>query len=147
MTRPPGASFAQFFPTAPKVKAQSQTRPDLNRDREQSKPGSTPASMTGACDPTTTSAASDAAANAGQNGTVSSPKTQNHHSQTFPALSTRPAHTVARPHQYLAQPPATVPRQLQLRPVFPPRALLPSLPKILPTHWLRPPQSQTCLHV
>ncbi|KAJ4030626.1 histone methyltransferase set1 [Fusarium oxysporum] len=75
MTRPPGASFAQFFPTAPKVKAQSQTRPDLNRDREQSKPGSTPVSMTGACDPTSTSAASDADANAGQNGIVSASDT------------------------------------------------------------------------
>ncbi|KAF5693887.1 histone-lysine n H3 lysine-4 specific [Fusarium denticulatum] len=75
MTRPPGASFAQFFPTAPKVKAQSQTRLDLNKDREQSKPGSTPASMTGACDPTSTSAASDADANTGQNGTLSSSDT------------------------------------------------------------------------
>ncbi|KAF4959913.1 hypothetical protein FGADI_1416 [Fusarium gaditjirri] len=75
MTRPPGASFAQFFPTAPKVKAQSQTRPDLNRDREQSKPGSTPASMAGACDPPPTSAASDVDANACQNGTVSASDT------------------------------------------------------------------------
>ncbi|KAH6892016.1 histone H3 methyltransferase complex protein [Thelonectria olida] len=34
MTRPPGASFAQFFPTAPKVKAQAQSRPERDRDRD-----------------------------------------------------------------------------------------------------------------
>ncbi|KAI5461080.1 histone H3 methyltransferase complex protein [Mariannaea sp. PMI_226] len=32
MTRPPGASFAQFFPTAPKVKVQAQSRPERDRD-------------------------------------------------------------------------------------------------------------------
>ncbi|KAF4983641.1 hypothetical protein FZEAL_993 [Fusarium zealandicum] len=42
MTRPPGASFAQFFPTAPKVKAQAQGRADRERDRE--RPKTTPAS-------------------------------------------------------------------------------------------------------
>ncbi|KAF4336159.1 histone-lysine n-methyltransferase H3 lysine-4 specific [Fusarium beomiforme] len=70
MTRPPGASFAQFFPTAPKVKAQSQTRPDQNRDRDRPNTGSTPSSINGACDPTSTSAVSDADANTGQNGIV-----------------------------------------------------------------------------
>lgn len=33
MTRPPGASFAQFFPTAPKVKAQAQSRADSDRPK------------------------------------------------------------------------------------------------------------------
>lgn len=33
MTRPPGASFAQFFPTAPKVKAQAQSRADRERPK------------------------------------------------------------------------------------------------------------------
>lgn len=33
MTRPPGASFAQFFPTAPKVKAQAQSRADRDRPK------------------------------------------------------------------------------------------------------------------
>ncbi|KAH7152513.1 histone H3 methyltransferase complex protein [Dactylonectria estremocensis] len=37
MTRPPGASFAQFFPTAPKVKAQAQSRADRDRDRDRPK--------------------------------------------------------------------------------------------------------------
>ncbi|KAH6987317.1 histone H3 methyltransferase complex protein [Ilyonectria sp. MPI-CAGE-AT-0026] len=40
MTRPPGASFAQFFPTAPKVKAQAQSRADRDRDRDRPKPAS-----------------------------------------------------------------------------------------------------------
>ncbi|KAF4455223.1 histone-lysine N-methyltransferase, H3 lysine-4 specific [Fusarium austroafricanum] len=75
MTRPPGASFAQFFPTAPKVKAQAQTRADQDRDRDRSKTGSTPADINGACDPTSAPAASDADANAGQNGIVSASDT------------------------------------------------------------------------
>ncbi|KAF9775951.1 histone methyltransferase set1 [Fusarium sp. DS 682] len=75
MTRPPGASFAQFFPTAPKVKAQYQTRPDQNRDRDRSNTGSTPTSINGACDPISTSAVLDADANIGQNGIASASDT------------------------------------------------------------------------
>ncbi|KAH7166246.1 histone H3 methyltransferase complex protein [Dactylonectria macrodidyma] len=56
MTRPPGASFAQFFPTAPKVKAQAQSRADRDRDRDRSKTDS----IAGAFDPLLgTAAASD----------------------------------------------------------------------------------------
>ncbi|KAF4968870.1 hypothetical protein FSARC_3805 [Fusarium sarcochroum] len=75
MTRPPGASFAQFFPTAPKVKAQAQTRADRDRDRDRSKTGSTSTSINGAPDSISAPAGLDADANAGQNGLVSASDT------------------------------------------------------------------------
>ncbi|KAM5342725.1 hypothetical protein ACJ41O_013691 [Fusarium nematophilum] len=74
MTRPPGASFAQFFPTAPKVKAQAQSRADRERDRDRPKTTSTSASINGASDSPSGSASLDADADAsarsmsGQNG-------------------------------------------------------------------------------
>ncbi|RSM07829.1 Histone-lysine N-methyltransferase, H3 lysine-4 specific [Fusarium ambrosium] len=67
MTRPPGASFAQFFPTAPKVKAQAQSRADRERDRDRPKTTSSSSSASingGASDPTPASAGFDAHANA-----------------------------------------------------------------------------------
>ncbi|KIL91190.1 hypothetical protein FAVG1_05889 [Fusarium avenaceum] len=71
MTRPLGASFAQFFPTAPKVKAQTQTRADQIRDCDRSKSGLTSPSANGTLDSTSGSAALDPDANIGQNGIVS----------------------------------------------------------------------------
>ncbi|KAF4465308.1 histone-lysine N-methyltransferase H3 lysine-4 specific [Fusarium albosuccineum] len=81
MTRPPGASFAQFFPTAPKVKAQAQSRADRERDRDRDRPKTTTssASINGLSDPVPGSAALDADANAstrpvpGPNGHLSAP--------------------------------------------------------------------------
>ncbi|KAF5671528.1 histone-lysine n H3 lysine-4 specific [Fusarium heterosporum] len=74
MTRPPGASFAQFFPTAPKVKAQAQTRADQIRDCDRSKSGLTSASN-GTLDSTSGPAGLDADANPVQNGIVSASDT------------------------------------------------------------------------
>ncbi|KAG8666432.1 histone methyltransferase set1 [Fusarium poae] len=68
MTRPPGASFAEFFPTAPKVKAQAQTRADQVRDRDRFKTASTTDSTTG-------TAVLEADANIGPNGIVSASDT------------------------------------------------------------------------
>ncbi|WZH45123.1 Histone-lysine n H3 lysine-4 specific [Fusarium acuminatum] len=73
MTRPLGASFAQFFPTAPKVKAQAQTqtRADQIRDCDRSKSGLASPSANGTLDSTSGSAALDTDANISQNGIVS----------------------------------------------------------------------------
>ncbi|RBR11436.1 uncharacterized protein FIESC28_09050 [Fusarium coffeatum] len=71
MTRPLGASFAEFFPTAPKVKAQAQTRADQVRDHDRSKTASVSASINGQTDPTTGTAVIGADANTSQNGIVS----------------------------------------------------------------------------
>jgi histone-lysine N-methyltransferase SETD1 len=75
MTRPPGASFAEFFPTAPKVKAQAQTRADQVRDRDRFKTASTPASINGTIDSITGTAVLEADANIGPNGIVSASDT------------------------------------------------------------------------
>ncbi|RGP60701.1 histone-lysine n- h3 lysine-4 specific [Fusarium longipes] len=75
MTRPPGASFAEFFPTAPKVKAQAQTRADQVRDRDRSKTVSTSSSINGAIDSTTGTAVIETDANISSNGTVSASDT------------------------------------------------------------------------
>ncbi|UZP44797.1 hypothetical protein NXS19_012609 [Fusarium pseudograminearum] len=75
MTRPPGASFAEFFPTAPKVKAQAQTRADQVRDRDRSKTASTPATINGTIDSTTGTAVLEADANISLNGIVSASDT------------------------------------------------------------------------
>ncbi|CAF3447441.1 unnamed protein product [Fusarium graminearum] len=75
MTRPPGASFAEFFPTAPKVKAQAQTRADQVRDRDRFKTASTPATINGTIDSTTGTAVLEADANVSLNGIVSASDT------------------------------------------------------------------------
>ncbi|KAF5025139.1 hypothetical protein F66182_2779 [Fusarium sp. NRRL 66182] len=79
MTRPPGASFAQFFPTAPKVKAQAQNRAERDRDRDRPKTGSTSTSINGASDTPSGPATLETDASSGQNGLA--PASDTLHSQ------------------------------------------------------------------